>query len=224
MQFGNHCGTSRRDFAAGCVVLLAGAALPRWLRASQRPASAGPASPLLIEDLVAANHILAAEGVLDGYGHVSVRHDRDPNRYLISRSLAPELVTGADILELDLNSITVDGKGEALYQERFIHGEIYKARRDVQAVVHNHSAPLIPFANSGVPLRPMHHSRSRKVAGTNSRQPSRRADARARRSGRWIVATIRGRPQYLFADERASPKRGHGARRKRYLPECGGSA
>ena len=75
------------------------------------------------------------------------------NSSVISRSLAPELVTGADILELDLNSITVDGKGEALYQERFIHGEIYKARRDVQAVVHNHSAALIPFANSGVPLR-----------------------------------------------------------------------
>src|SRR5262249_51422978 len=157
MQHGNHCRTSRRDFAGGCAVLLAAAALPRWLRAAQGPASAGPASPQLIEDLVAANHILAAEGVLDGYGHVSVRHDRDPNRYLISRSLAPELVTAADILELDLNSIAVDAKGEALYQERFIHGEVYKARRDVQAVVHNHSAALIPFANSGVPLRPMHH-------------------------------------------------------------------
>ena len=76
-------------------------------RTTSHPSSAGPADPLLIEDLVAANRILAQEGVLDGWGHVSVRHDRDPSRFLLSRSLAPELVTAADILEFDLDSVPV---------------------------------------------------------------------------------------------------------------------
>jgi HCOMODA/2-hydroxy-3-carboxy-muconic semialdehyde decarboxylase len=126
-------------------------------RSSAEPASAGPADPHLIEDLVAANHILAAESVVDGYGHVSVRHDKDPNRYLIARSVAPELVTAADILELDLDSIAVNLRGRKLYLERFIHGEVYKARPDVKAVVHHHSAAVIPFGVTGVPLRPVYH-------------------------------------------------------------------
>ena len=86
------------------------------------PASAGPPDPLLIEDLVAANRILAMEGVLDGWGHVSVRHDRDPNRFLLSRSLAPELVSEEDILEFDLDNNSVNLEERHLYTERFIHG------------------------------------------------------------------------------------------------------
>jgi HCOMODA/2-hydroxy-3-carboxy-muconic semialdehyde decarboxylase len=120
-------------------------------------ASAGPADPLLIEDLVAANRILAQEGVLDGWGHVSVRHDRDPNRFLLSRSLAPELVTAADILEFDLDSAPVEVMERDLYTERFIHGEIYRARPDVKAIVHSHAPPVIPFGVIGVPLQPMYH-------------------------------------------------------------------
>lgn len=121
------------------------------------PASAGAADPKLVEDLVAANRILVDQGVLDGYGHVSVRHDRDPGRYLMSRSVAPELVTAADIMEYDLDNNAVDPRGRTLYLERFIHGEIYKARPDVKAVVHSHSPSVIPFGVSTAPLRPLYH-------------------------------------------------------------------
>ena len=113
--------------------------------------------PSLIEDLVAANRVLAMQGVLDGFGHVSVRHNRDSNRFLLSRSLAPELVTAADIMEYDLDAAPVDAKGRASYQERFIHAAIYKGRPDVKAVVHNHSPSVIPFGVSSIPLRPVYH-------------------------------------------------------------------
>jgi HCOMODA/2-hydroxy-3-carboxy-muconic semialdehyde decarboxylase len=121
------------------------------------PASAGPADPALIEDLVVANHILYDQGVVDGFGHVSTRHDKDPNRYLMSRSMAPALVTADDILEYDLDSTPIDQRSRAVYLERFIHGEIYKARPDVRAVVHSHSPAVIPYADVKVPLRPMNH-------------------------------------------------------------------
>lgn len=114
----------------------------------------------LIEDLVAANRILADQGVVDGYGHVSVRHDRAPDQYLLARSVAPELVTAGDIMEFDLDSQPVDPRGRALYLERFIHGEIYAQRPDVQSVVHSHAAAVVPFAASPVPLRPIYHMSS----------------------------------------------------------------
>src|SRR5689334_12665936 len=119
--------------------------------------SAGRPDPQLIEDLVAANRILAMHGVLDGWGHVSVRHNRDPNRFLLSRSLAPELITAKDILEFDLDNNAVDAKGKNLYSERFIHGEIYKTRPDVVAITHFHAPPVIPFGIVDVPLRPVYH-------------------------------------------------------------------
>ena len=124
---------------------------------ASHPGSAGPADPLLIEDLVAANRILALEGVLDGWGHVSVRHDRDPGRFLLSRSLAPELISADDILEFDLDNNPVDARGRDLYTERFIHGEIYKTRPDVKAICHTHAPPVIPYGVTNVPLRPMYH-------------------------------------------------------------------
>lgn len=110
-----------------------------------------------IGDLVAANKILAGHEILDAYGHVSVRSDRDPKHYFMSRSLAPALVTAADILEYDLDSNPVGGKtpAPALFLERFIHGEIYKARPDVKAVVHCHTPSVIPFGVTEVPLRAM---------------------------------------------------------------------
>jgi len=111
----------------------------------------------LLEDLVAANRILAQEGVLDGYGHVSVRHDKNASHYLIARSIAPELVTVDDIVELDLDSNPVDGGTRKLYLERFIHGEIYKLRPDVHAVVHHHAPAIVPFSISKVPLKPVYH-------------------------------------------------------------------
>ena len=121
------------------------------------PRSAGPADPLLLEDLVAANRVLATEGVLDGWGHVSARHDRDPNRYLLSRSLAPELVGAEDIIEFDLDNNSVNVQERGLYSERFIHGEIYKTRPDVKAIVHTHAPSVIPFGVTGIALRPVYH-------------------------------------------------------------------
>ncbi len=149
---------TRRCFMTGSATFVTATLLAgRRVAAQGAPASAGPADPALVEDLVAANRILVDQGVLDGYGHVSVRHDRDPNRYLMSRSLAPELVTVADIMEYDLDSNPVDARGRATYLERFIHGEIYKARPDVRAVVHNHSPSVIPFGATAAPLRPLYH-------------------------------------------------------------------
>lgn len=110
-----------------------------------------------VEDLVAANRILAAQGILPGYGHVSMRHPDDPGRYLLSRSIAPELVTAEDIVAFDLDSVTDDSRGYSYYLERFIHGEIYKIRPDVNAVVHNHSPAVITFGIGGKPLRPVFH-------------------------------------------------------------------
>jgi HCOMODA/2-hydroxy-3-carboxy-muconic semialdehyde decarboxylase len=127
------------------------------LTAQQPPASAGPADASLIKDLVAAYRILAQQGVLDGFGHVSARHNRSANRFIMSRSLAPELVTAADLIEFDLDGAAVDARGRALYSERFIHAEIYRRRPDVRAVVHNHAPSLIPFGVTGVALRPVYH-------------------------------------------------------------------
>lgn len=109
----------------------------------------------IIGNLVAASRILAHEGVFDALGHVSVRHPDNPQRYLMSRSLAPALVTASDILEYDLDSNAVDGQGKELFLERFIHGEMYKARSDVMAVIHSHSPTTIPFSISRTPLQPV---------------------------------------------------------------------
>jgi HCOMODA/2-hydroxy-3-carboxy-muconic semialdehyde decarboxylase len=115
------------------------------------------AAAAVLDDLVAANRILAREGVLDGMGHVSVRHPLRSERFLLARSMAPALVTAGDILEYALNGDPVDANGRSSYQERFIHSEIYRARGDVRAVVHCHTPSLIPFAASSVPLRAMYH-------------------------------------------------------------------
>jgi ribulose-5-phosphate 4-epimerase/fuculose-1-phosphate aldolase len=121
------------------------------------PTSAGPVDPALMQDLVVANRVLTDLNVIDGFGHVSMRHPTDPNRYLMGRSVAPALVTADDIMEYDLDSNPVDAKGRASFLERFIHGEIYKARPDVKAVVHTHSPGIIPFSVSSTPLRPVFH-------------------------------------------------------------------
>jgi ribulose-5-phosphate 4-epimerase/fuculose-1-phosphate aldolase len=119
----------------------------------------------VIEDLVAANRILAAQGILPGYGHVSARHPDDPTRYFLSRSLAPELVTADDIVEFDLDSVAVDSKTGSFYLERFIHGEIYRARPDVQAIVHNHSPAVISFSVGSTPLRAVTHDSAFLLGG-----------------------------------------------------------
>jgi HCOMODA/2-hydroxy-3-carboxy-muconic semialdehyde decarboxylase len=112
----------------------------------------------LVEELVVANRILFDHGVVDAFGHVSTRHDRQDDRFLLARNMAPALVTAADILEFDLDGNPVAARGRAVYLERFIHGEIYRARPDVHAVVHSHSPSVVPFgAVAGVALRPIWH-------------------------------------------------------------------
>jgi HCOMODA/2-hydroxy-3-carboxy-muconic semialdehyde decarboxylase len=111
-------------------------------------------------DLVAAYRILAAHGVIDAYGHVSLRSPRDPQRYYLARSLAPELVTLDDLLEYDLDSRPIDERGRESVRERFIHGEIFKTRPEVMAVVHNHSPSVVPFSVTGVPMRALFHMAS----------------------------------------------------------------
>ena len=114
--------------------------------------------PALIRELVDANHILFDQGVVDGFGHVSVRHDKRADRFLLSRSMAPTLVRASDIMVLDLDGTPAGPDARTPYLERFIHGEIYRARPEVMAVVHSHSPWVIPFGvASGALLRALCH-------------------------------------------------------------------
>ena len=172
-------------------------------------ASAGPAGPALVDDLVAAHRILFDQGVVDGCGHVSARHDKDPSRFLLSRSMAPGLVTPADIMEFDLDGVPVDPQGRAVYLERFIHGEILRMYPEVQSVVHSHSPAVIPFGVGQVPLRPLYHMSGflgggapvfeiRDVAG-----PGTDMLIRNRELGRALAVAMGGHPVILM--------RGHGS-------------
>jgi HCOMODA/2-hydroxy-3-carboxy-muconic semialdehyde decarboxylase len=111
----------------------------------------------LVESLVYANRILYDQGVVDGFGHVSVRDDKDHNRFLLACSKAPALVRAGNILEFGMDGEAIDSRGRALYLERFIHAAIYRARPDVNAVVHSHSPALIPFGVTATILRPIYH-------------------------------------------------------------------
>lgn len=114
--------------------------------------------PTLLDDLVAANHILADQGVVDAFGHVSVRHDKDPARFLLARNMAPGHVQAGDILQFSLDGTPLDAGDRRVYLERFIHGAIYRARPDVMAVVHSHSPSVVPFSVSRkAQLRPVCH-------------------------------------------------------------------
>lgn len=111
----------------------------------------------LFQDLVIAYRILAEHGIIDAYGHISVRSPANPERFWMARSVAPELVTEADLMEFDMDSEPVDAQGRSPVNERFIHGEVYKARPEVMAVVHNHSPSVIPFCCTNTSLRPIFH-------------------------------------------------------------------
>jgi len=136
---------------ASCFLF--GLVLASGSAAAQAPASADDT----IDELIAANHVLAKLKVLDAFGHVTIRHPANPQRYLMARSIAPAQVTEADIIEFDLDSNPIDARGRAPSIERFIHGEIYKSRPDVKAIVHSHSPTIIPFSVSKTPLRPISH-------------------------------------------------------------------
>ncbi|WP_175693237.1 class II aldolase/adducin family protein [Burkholderia ambifaria] len=121
----------------------------------------------LVEDLVCANRILSDQGIVDAFGHVSVRHDKDPKRFLLARNMAPGTVDVQDIIEFTLDGVPVNAGGRAVYLERFIHGEIYKARPDVQAIVHSHSPTVLPFSvTKRTRLRPVCHMSGFLGAGT----------------------------------------------------------
>jgi ribulose-5-phosphate 4-epimerase/fuculose-1-phosphate aldolase len=149
----------RQFFQVGAMSASSALIADRLLFASRQSPdpSVRPLPTQVIEDLVAANRILAREGVVDGYGHVSVRHPSASARFLLARSVAPQSVTAADIMEYDFDARPIDARGRTSYLERFIHSEIYRARRDVNAVVHCHTPSLIPFADSSVGLRAMYH-------------------------------------------------------------------
>jgi ribulose-5-phosphate 4-epimerase/fuculose-1-phosphate aldolase len=119
-----------------------------------------PANPALIDDLVAANRILSNEGVVDGFGHVSVRHDTAEGVFLLARSMAPGLVAAADIMEFGANGEPLGDDRRTAYVERFIHSEIYNALPQVRAVVHSHSPAVIPFGVTDAKLRPIYHMSS----------------------------------------------------------------
>jgi HCOMODA/2-hydroxy-3-carboxy-muconic semialdehyde decarboxylase len=119
----------------------------------------------LIEDLVLGSRILAEFGVVDAFGHVSARSPANPAHFLMSRSLAPALVTSDDIMEFDQDGNAVDARGRTVFLERFIHAEIYRARPDVMAVVHAHSPGVVPFSVSKTPLRPLFHNTAFLAAG-----------------------------------------------------------
>lgn len=154
-----------QTFRIIALALAALGTLSAQTRGTASPRVAVPAAPLaesaLVADLVSANRVLAHEiRVLDAYGHISVRSATNPNRYYLSRAISAGMVTAADIIQYDLESARVGGSTSDGYLERFIHGEIYKARPDVVAVIHGHSPEMIAFGAAGVPLRNMIHTGS----------------------------------------------------------------
>jgi len=159
---------------------------------ASRPNPVAPPDAALIDDLVYANRILFDQGIVDAFGHVSVRHDKDPNKFLLARNMAPGTVTRDDIIEFSLDGVPIDGGGRAVYLERFIHGEIYRSRQDVHAIVHSHSPTVLPFSVvKNVPLRPLCHMSGflgketpvfeiREVAGEATYLSEKEADAACR--------------------------------------------
>jgi ribulose-5-phosphate 4-epimerase/fuculose-1-phosphate aldolase len=125
----------------------------------------GPVERATLEDLAAASRILADQGVFDAAGHVSMRHPGHPERFLMSRSLAPQMITADDIMEFDIDSNPIDARGRNAFIERYLHGEIFRARPDVMAIAHSHSPSTIAFGLSNVPMRAMYHNAAFLAAG-----------------------------------------------------------
>ena len=129
------------------------------------PASGGAYPAQLREDIAIGNRICAAENVFDAFGHLSVRHPSAPDRFLMTKSLAPALARPGDVVELDLDGRACGDENRPLFLERFIHGEIYKIRPDVNAIVHSHSPSVIPFSLVDNPMRAMFHTAAFIAAG-----------------------------------------------------------
>jgi HCOMODA/2-hydroxy-3-carboxy-muconic semialdehyde decarboxylase len=160
-----------------------------------------------LEELVTANHILAREGVVDSFGHISIRHPDNPDRYLLSCSRAPECIKVEDLMEFTLEGEAVDPKGRDPYAERAIHGSVYELRPDINAVVHNHSPNVIPYGVTGTPLKPLLHM----AAGMGSDMPI--WDSRTHFGDTTLLVTTMDMGRDLasmLADNRAALMRGHG--------------
>ena len=127
--------------------------------------SGGPVDRAVLEDLAASSRILADQGVFDAAGHVSMRHPGHPERFLMSRSLAPQMITADDIMEFDIDSNAIDARGRNGFIERYLHGEIFRVRPDVMAIAHSHSPSTIAFGLSNVPMRAMYHNAAFLAAG-----------------------------------------------------------
>jgi HCOMODA/2-hydroxy-3-carboxy-muconic semialdehyde decarboxylase len=127
--------------------------------------SGGPVDRGVLEDLAASSRILADQGVFDAAGHVSMRHPGHPERFLMSRSLAPQMITADDIMEFDIDSNAIDARGRNGFIERYLHGEIFRVRPDVMAIAHSHSPSTIAFGLSNVPMRAMYHNAAFLAAG-----------------------------------------------------------
>ena len=177
---------------------------------AQAPTSINPAAGLdaaAVDDIVIGSRVLADFGVLDGFGHVSARDPKNPNHFLLARSLAPALVTADDIMGFDLDGNAVDARGRGLFLERFIHSEIYRARPDVMSVVHTHSPGVVPFSISQVPLRPVFHNAAFLAAGVpvwDIRKDFGETDMLVRNAaiGKALALTLADKPVVLM--------RGHG--------------
>lgn len=148
---------SRRQFFGGWAGLLA--AVPLVSQALSGTAAATASSPQDSTNafLVLANHILVDQDVLDGYGHVSAREPRNPNRFLLARSMPPAMVEESDLMTFDLDGKQVGKDTRPSHVDRFIHSEIYRARPDVKAIVYCQTPELITFGTTDVPLRPLSH-------------------------------------------------------------------
>ena len=160
-----------------------------------------------LDELVTANRILAREGVVDSFGHVSIRHPDRPDRYLLSRARAPECIDVEDLMEFNADGTAIDPAGRRPYAERFIHGAVYDARPEVQAVVHHHSPAVIPFTVTKAQLSPVMHM----CAGIGSRIPT--WDSRASFGDTNLLVTNREMARELAAALGARPvilMRGHG--------------
>jgi HCOMODA/2-hydroxy-3-carboxy-muconic semialdehyde decarboxylase len=165
--------------------------------------------PSLLEDLVAANRILAEHGVIDAYGHVSVRSPSDPKRFILARNIAPETVQAEDLLEYGLDGEPLDPtrKGDSV-TERYIHSEVYRARPEVTAVVHNHSPSVVPFSVTNVPMRALFHMAAfvgEGVPNFEIRRAKKGSDLLIRdpKLGAALAKTLAGKPACLM--------RGHGS-------------
>jgi len=156
---------TKRYWAAAVTIAAVVAITVALAGQTAKPAATPAGNGTLLDDLVVANRILANEDILDGLGHVSVRSLQRPDHFFLARDIAPGLVTAADLVEYDLDGNAVNPKAPQGYRERFLHAAIFKARPDVNAIVHSHMPSVLPFTDVTTPLRPMYHMSSFLLQG-----------------------------------------------------------